>query len=147
LHVVRLEELPLDDLQPLLVESRRQGYEFLDRLVDEYQGGINRFSGPAEGLFAIYNDQDMVAIGGLNRDPYLVEGEIGRVRHVYVLSAWRRQGIGKILMSRIIEFARANYHLLTLRTFSDGADQFYRALGFRRSAEIQAATHYLHLDR
>ena len=144
--ITRLAELPLDDLQPLLVESRGEGFEFLDRLVHEYEGDINRFSGPNEALFAMYVDGYMIAIGGLNQDPYAQEADIGRVRHVYVLSAWRGQGIGKMLMARIVKEARSSYRLLTLRTFSKGADQFYRRIGFQTESEMLTATHYLRLD-
>ncbi|MGD9091855.1 MAG: GNAT family N-acetyltransferase [Anaerolineales bacterium] len=143
LDIVQLQELPLDDLQPLLVESRQQGFDFLDRLVQEYLGGSNCFSGANEALFSVYKRPDMVAIGGLSADPYLMEDDAGRIRHVYVLSAWRRQGVGKLLMNRIIEEASSHYRILTLRTFSDGADKFYRALGFRTEPEIYATTHHL----
>ena len=144
--ITRLAELPHDDICPLLVESRSEGFEFLDRLVNEYEGHINRFRGPNEALFAVYLDKDMIAIGGLNNDPYAQEKDIGRVRHVYVLSAWRKQGVGKLLVERIIEQARSSYRILTLRTFSEGADKFYRALGFQTDGETHAATHYLILD-
>ena len=143
LEIVRLEQLPVKDLGPLLEESRRQGHEFLDRLVSEYIGGTNQFKKPGEGLFGAYVDQQLVAIGGLNQDPYSSEPDIGRVRHLYVLSAWRKQGVGKRLVQAIIAAAKGRFRLLTLRTFSADADGFYRALGFQTSPKIDRATHYL----
>lgn len=143
IRVVRLSQLPLDDLQPLLSESRAQGFEFLDRLAAEYINGTNKFDQAGEALFGVYHDQRLIAIGGLNRDPYTKENDVARVRHVYVLSEWRNQGIGKQLVSTIIEAARQEFRLLTLRTFRDQADGFYRAIGFQTGPEITSATHYL----
>jgi hypothetical protein len=141
--IIRLGELPLHDLQPLLAESREQGFEFVTRLVTEYLAGINQFRRPGEVLFGVYCEQQLIAIGGLNRDPYAQESEIGRVRHVYVLAAWRNQGIGKQLVARIIQEARPYFHVLTLRTFTRPAAEFYEAIGFKTEPEIDNATHHL----
>ena len=146
IEIVRLEQLPIKDLQPLLEESHHQGYEFLDRLVSEYVSRTNQFKKPGEGLFGVYFDQQLVAIGGLNLDPYLSDPDIGRVRHLYVLSAWRNQGIGKQLVQAIIAAAKGRFRLLTLRTFSADADGFYRAIGFQTRPEIEGATHHLVLS-
>jgi hypothetical protein len=56
IEIIRLEQLPMHDLQPLLEESRVQGFEFLDRLVAEYVNNINRFGKPGEALFGVYSD-------------------------------------------------------------------------------------------
>jgi GNAT superfamily N-acetyltransferase len=146
IKVVKIKKLPLDDLRPLLEESRELGFEFLDRLVLEYHNGINKFQKPGEALFGIYRDQQLIAIGGLNRDPYLAESDIGRVRHVYVLDAYRNQGIGKLLVQTIIEQAEGHFRLLTLRTFSDQANGFYCAVGFQTKPKINHATHHIVLD-
>jgi GNAT superfamily N-acetyltransferase len=145
LEIVRLKQLPRDDLQPLLEESREQGYEFVDRLVTEYVNGINQFQKSGERIYGVYRKQQLIAIGGLNRDPYLDKSGVARVRHVYVLTAWRNQGVGKKLVETIIEEAKDQFSLLTLRTFSNQADGFYRALGFQKQPEIKHATHHLAL--
>ena len=141
--IVQIEQLPLADLQPLLEESRQQGFEFLDRLVEEYLGDVNQFTQPGEALFGVYSGQHMIAIGGLNRDPYLQEEDTGRVRHVYVLASWRGRGVGKQLVERIIDEARLHYRLLTLRTLTEPASKFYCAIGFQTEPEISDATHHL----
>ena len=143
MDVVRIEQLLLADLQPLLQEAREQGFEFLDRLVKKYLDGTNQFSQPGEALFGAYSGQHMIAIGGLNRDPYLQAADTGRVRHLYVLSSWRGQGVGKQLVQRIIDEARLHYRLLTLRTLTEPASKFYCAIGFQMKPEIFAATHHL----
>lgn len=146
IKLIRLRLLPSDDLQPLLVESRQEGFKFLERLVLGYINGSNRFEKHGEALFGVYCEQRLIAIGGLNRDPYLPQADVGRVRHVYVLSAWRKQGIGRVLVQQIIDEAKAHYRLLTLRTVNDEADRFYRAIGFKTKPEIEQASHHLVLS-
>jgi GNAT superfamily N-acetyltransferase len=138
-----IEQLDLTELQPLLVESRTQGFKFLDTLVDEYASGVNRFALPGEGLFGLYNATELLAIGGLNLDPFLHDPLVGRVRHLYVVADWRRQGLGRALMEEIIHTARSHFRLLTLRTFSEPAARFYLALGFATTPPIPNATHHL----
>jgi GNAT superfamily N-acetyltransferase len=147
MDVIRLKELPLDDLAPLIQESREQGFDFVERLVADYASGANRFDQPGEALFAVYVDQRLIAVGGLNCDPYLKDGDTGRVRHVYVLSAWRRQGVGSRLIQRIIEEARLHYRRLTLRTLNPEVVPFYRALGFQTEPPVPNATHHLYLEK
>ena len=145
LNIRTLTHLPLADLTPLLEESRSQGFEFLDRLVAEYQNGTNRFNQPGEALFGVYANAEMVVVGGLNVDPYLAEKHTGRVRHVYVLSSWRRQGVGSLLMQEIIQQAQKHFRRLTLRTFSGQASQFYLSLGFKTAPGDKNVTHFLEL--
>ena len=141
-----LHNLQALDLQPLLQESQVQGYSFIDRLVSEYEDGTNRFALPDEALFGVYADEQLIAIGGLNRDPFLENNDIGRVRHVYVLADFRRQGVGTLLLRHIIEAARPHFRLLTLRTFNEDAAKFYVSLGFQSTNEMPNATHILSLE-
>jgi GNAT superfamily N-acetyltransferase len=145
LVVQRLATLPTADLESLLAESREQEFGFLDTLVNEYTSGHNCFARPGEALFGVYHAGRLIAIGGLNCDPYMQTDGVGRVRHVYVLAGWRRQGVGAALMQAIVAEARRSFHLLTLRTLTPDADRFYRAIGFRPSPELAHATHCLDL--
>ena len=85
---------------------------------------------------------DIVAVGGLNVDPYTSDHSIGRVRHVYVSRSARRRGVGKLLVLEIIEAARDSFRQLRLRTNTDEGDRFYRALGFQRDSVSSESTHY-----
>ena len=96
------------ELMPLLEESRTQGFEVLDRLAAEYADGANRFDGPGEALFGVTCGGSLVAIG-LNRDPYAQRDHTGRVRRVYVLDRWRGNGVGRLLVERIIAEAREHF--------------------------------------
>ena len=139
----QMDDLPLVELEPLRVESRAQGHRFVDRLADDYADGSNRFNQLGEALFGVYADGQLVAIGGLNRDPYLPDANAGRVRHLYVLTAFRRQGAGWLLMQTIIDAARPHFRLLTLRTVNPAADAFYRKLGFRTQPTLDSTTHHM----
>ncbi len=146
MEIVRLKQLPLNELRPLLIESQEQGFEFLQRFVDEFNEGVNRFARPGEALFAMYEGAQMIGIGGLTQDPYTENEEVGRVRRLYVLSTWRRRGVGRQLVERIIEEARPHYRLLTLRTLREEASRFYCRLGFQTEPKIANTTHHLYLN-
>ena len=132
--VTRLEELPPDRLADLVAESEREGFAFVRRLVDEWESGDNRFDRPGEALFAAVDDGRVVGVCGLNIDPYLPGGRVGRVRHLYVAAAFRRRGIGAGLVAAVIRAARGTFDRLRLRTESESAVRFYESLGFRSCA-------------
>lgn len=151
-RIVRLFDLPLADIQPLLLESRTQNHNFVDRLVDEYMNGNNRFGLLGEALYAAFAVDQMVGVGGLNRDPYLKDAEagsasIGRIRHLYVLSDWRGRGVGRGLMREIVNEALRSFSMLTLRTFNPDAARFYVAVGFEAVSDVESVTHRLSLAK
>lgn len=142
--VRRLTTLTPTELAPLQAEAREQGFRFLDTLADEFFSGANRFDKPGEALFGVYKGAQLVAVGGLNRDPFVTDKVVGRVRRVYVTAASRRSGVGRMLLEAIIEEAKRHYPLLTLRTDSDEGAAFYEALQFS-PVDADAATHHLPL--
>jgi GNAT superfamily N-acetyltransferase len=85
----------------------------------------------------------VVGVCGLNVDPYAAEPRVGRVRHLYVLSGQRRLGVGRRLVSEVIEAARGRFDRLRLRTENPGAAQFYEAIGFRSSGATDNSTHVM----
>lgn len=152
-RLVTLTALPEADLALLVQAARQEGYDFVDRLVDDFRAGRNRFDQPGERLFAVYEGAQMIAIGGLNRDPYAPNtpadmgggAATGRVRHVYVMPEYRRLGVGRFLMDAIIDAARLAFGQLTLRTFNPDAAAFYCSLGFVETRDIDQASHLLRL--
>lgn len=148
-RLVTLTMLPEADIGPLLYAAQQEGYGFVDRLVDDYHDGSNRFDQPGEMLLAVYEGAQMIAVGGLNRDPYAMDTaaqtKTGRVRHVYVAPAYRRLGVGRCLLQAIIDAARPTFARLTLRTFNPVAAAFYQSLGFVETCEIDQASHVLSL--
>jgi GNAT superfamily N-acetyltransferase len=139
-----LTELAQHRIAPLLEEARQAGFRALDRLVEDWASGANRFDGPGEVLFAALDGGRVVGVCGLNIDPYAPGGRVGRVRRLYVLAGYRRRGIGRQLVGRAVDRARGIFERLRLRTDSEGAARFYEALGFRRSDDPDC-THTLDL--
>jgi ribosomal protein S18 acetylase RimI-like enzyme len=131
--VTHLKVLPPDRLADLLVESEREGFAFVRRLVDDWESGDNRFDRAGEVFFAAVDGGRVVGVCGLNNDPYLPGGRVGRVRHLYVSAAFRRRGIGAELIAAVILAGRGTFDRLRLRTESESAARFYESLGFRRT--------------
>src|SRR5438128_1327228 len=82
---------------------------------------------------------------GLNVDPYTAEGRVGRVRHLYVLEAYRRHGVGRQLVAEVIGAARGSFDRLRLRTANPEAARLYESLGFAPCAGEADCTHALDL--
>jgi len=141
----RIKELDLHALERLRVESSREGYNFIERLVDEWASGVNRFSAPGEAFFLAVADGQVVGVCGLNRDPYAHDPNFGRVRRLYVLPASRRSGIGLALLDTVVAYARDHFSLLRVRT--DAASEFYTASGFQCITSEAETTHILELTR
>lgn len=134
--------LPLSDLAviaPLLPLAKEEGFRFLDRLVREWSEGSIRFDGPGEAFYGVWEGAELVAIGGILR----MKKGLGRISRFYVHPSWRRKGVGRILMLRLIEEGRLSFGELVLRTTTDEAAAFYESLGFLRESELgeDLATH------
>ena len=144
--IERLRGLPVDSLGALIAESEQAGLRFVRRLVEEWGTGANRFDRSGEALFASWVDGQLVGVCGLNIDPYAADDRIGRLRHLYVRSAFRRRGVGGHLVTKAIETARGRFEVLRLRTTNSPAAQFYEPLGFRPAeGATQDATHVMQL--
>lgn len=139
--VQRVQKLPAD-IDHLVESSRREGYSFVDRLYVEWIDGLNRFALKGEALFVAQFQNRSVGICGLNRDPYLSDACVGRIRRLYVLSEYRRQSVGRLLIEACLAVAVGHFSSVRLRTFNPDADQFYVSLGFNRT-EQDAATHVM----
>jgi len=126
----------------LAAEGRVEGFRFVDRLIEEWSSGENRFAAPGERFLCLYEGSELVGFGGLNADGVLAEPGVGRVRHVYVAAAARGRGHGGRLVREIIRTARPVFHRIRLRTRQ--AAPFYESLGFVPSEEPEA-THVLEL--
>ncbi len=130
-------------IENLVTESEAAGFRFLRRLGEEWESGANRFDRPGEALFAALDGDRIIGIAGLNVDPYSTAAGVGRVRRLYVATAWRRQGVGRALVGAVIEAARGRFDRLRLRTRTAEAARFYETLGFVPRAEEAESTHVL----
>jgi GNAT superfamily N-acetyltransferase len=144
-YIVRIVDLPIDELLPLLEESKRIGFRFVERLIAEWESGENRFDKDGEALFIARDDKKIVGICGINIDPYLDDPQVGRVRHLYVIAEERRKGVGRELVQRVFEEARKHFLYLRLRAANEDSYRFYSALGFSSVYGDKNCTHVLDL--
>ena len=123
-------QLPAPGIEQLQTEAREEGYDFIETLIDEWATGVNRFEAPGEILCGYFDQGQLVAVGGLTIDPFVHGSDTGRIRRVYVRSAWRNQGVGRALVSALIEEARKNFRNVRLRAENADAARLYERLGF-----------------
>jgi len=141
--VARLFDLPANALAPLLAESEQEGWRFVRRLTDEWMAGTNRFDRPGEVLLGAWVHGMLVAVCGLNADPYAGDPATGRVRRLYVLGAFRGRGVGGLLVHAVLQSARARFRSLRVRTESPAAGRLYQRLGFAPAVSVPDCTHIL----
>lgn len=139
-------ELPLPGFETLQREAQEEGYVFVETLVREWESKTNRFQAPGEVLCGCLDDGVLVAVGGLNCDPFAGRADVGRIRKVYVRPAWRDNGVGRALVSALIEEASRNFRSVRLRAVNEGAARLYMRLGFS-PIEGPDATHILHFNK
>jgi ribosomal protein S18 acetylase RimI-like enzyme len=142
--IKQVHDISLTDLAPLIEESEAEGFHFLTKLREQWLSGQNRFDREGEALFVAELDGQVVGVCGLNRDPYDTASHSGRVRRLYVAKRHRRTGVGRSLISRVIEAATGHFSALTVRADNPIADSFYQAMGFERVAE-KHSTHRMKL--
>jgi len=141
--IERSDTLPIDRLNALVMEADATGFHGLVRLVEDWRSGLNRFNKPGEAVFIATDNGRVVGVCGLNRDHYLSDPMVGRVRHLYVAVDHRRKGIGSRLVCAVIGAAQGHFARLRLRTDSPHADGFYRSLGFMPFTSEPACSHHL----
>lgn len=144
LEIQRIRYLPTQEFTEILAESRTAGFRAIDRLITDWETGVNRFDRPGEALFIARQGDRILGVCGLNRDPYTDSNQVGRVRRLYVMQNNRRQGIGQTLVHQIIEVAKLSFDQLHVRTTNPIAAQFYQSLGFM-ACHSESATHTLDL--
>ena len=97
---------PAERLDALIAESEHEGLGFVRRRAEEWTSGVNRFDRPGEVLFVARLAEQVVGVCGLNVDPYATGPNVGRVRHLYVLAARRRLGVGRRLVAEVVQVGR-----------------------------------------
>lgn len=137
-------ELPVPGMESLQSEADAEGYDFVQTLVEQWASAENRFDAPGETLCGHLDQGLLVAVGGLNCDPFAGRADMGRIRRVYVRPAWRNKGIGKALVISLIDQARTHFRCVRLRAENAEAARLYERIGFA-PVESPDATHILNL--
>ncbi len=145
-EMIQIDNLLDFDLNRLVIQSKEEGFRFVERLVNEYENGTNTFNQRGEGLFGVANEEGLlIAIGGLNKDPFSDEKFVGRLRRFYVSKEYRRNGVGSFLVKRIVAEAKKHYKILVLHTDTEQADTFYTTIGFSKGNLYPNSTHVINL--
>ena len=140
--IEEIKELNICEIEDLLEESECQGYHYLTKMISQWQSGYNRFALENEILICYKVNGKIAGIGGINEEPYLKKKDYGRLRHLYVLTQYRRNHIGRQIIEHLIEFGMKYYKAITLRVPENKeAAPFYESLGFIRTNEIETVTH------
>jgi GNAT superfamily N-acetyltransferase len=137
----RIQDLSPKEFHPLLTASTAEGFRFLARLVAEWESGVERFDSKGELLLGAYEGTQLVAVGGLTRDPFSAIAGVGRLRRVYVLPTARRRGIGAQLVHALESAASDFFREVVLRTDTAAAARFYEKLGYIPIPSGSTATH------
>ena len=125
----------------LRAEADAENIRNVSRLEQDWASGAERFERPGEILLAAFDDETLVAVGGLTIEPDPAVRAL-RLRRLYVRPAWRKRGIGRALATGLIEHGFQSVDLLTLNAGVPGASGFWEALGFRRVGH-ETRTHEL----
>jgi GNAT superfamily N-acetyltransferase len=142
------ENLPLG-FASLEKAAQTEGYLFLARLQGEWAGGA-RFVGPGECLFIAEIGDSLIGISGICRDPYQLDPNVGRLRHVYVDRPFRSQGIGRALINACLVCSGSKFRVIRLSTsaLNPTAARCYEQLGFQPiAADGERVTHIFSTDR
>jgi len=117
-------------LDALVAASETEGYRSTARLRKDWHIEKNRFDRPGEQLLSVTVDGELAGIGGIDIDPWSDTGRVGRLRRLYVSTAYRRLGVGTVLVKRLLEDAPAEFDLVRLLVADDRGRRFYEHIGF-----------------
>lgn len=134
----KLEELP-EQLHDLETQAVAEGFRFLTRLITEWGNCTNRFDQPGECLLGVFRHGQLIAVGGLSRDPY-AGTSVGRLRRVYVTRDMRGHHVGKALVVQLLEYGAVQFQTVRLSTDTPEGAQFYLRCGFHQVKD-EHATH------
>lgn len=129
----------------LKVESMAAGFNMLRRLEENWLNGQNRFDKPGENLLGFYADGSLIAVCGLNQDPYMPSVRAGRLRHLYVGVEWRRMQVGISLLKALLKGSGHWFDFINTNA-PQSAFTFYERAGFIPLADVDKVTHRLYLE-
>ncbi len=68
-QLIKITDENIRSLHSLLDESKRGGYHFLQRTIDDWHTEVNKFNKPGENIMGWLLEKILIGIGGLNIDP------------------------------------------------------------------------------
>lgn len=134
----KLEQLP-EQILALEAQAVAEGFRFLTRLITEWENHANRFDQPGESLWGVFFQGQLIAIGGLSRDPYAGQ-QVGRLRRLYVAPSMRGRKMGQALVEQLLKQATTHFQTVRLSTDTFEGARFYLRCGFQ-AIDSDSATH------
>ena len=131
IEIKEVQALP-KTISELAKQSEKEGFSFVNRLIEEFENGTNRFDRPGEFFLLAFDGAKLIACGGLNQQRSEDENEsrIGRVRRFYVLPKYRQHGVGKLLLQYLEKKAVERFSALCLQTDTKSASSFYQKMNY-----------------
>lgn len=124
-----IDELP-GSFPALLADAASEGVGDMALLAQGWASGDQGFDGNGETLLGALLAGELAGVGGLSVEPAASE-PARRVRHFYVRTAFRRQGVARTLASALAQEALDQVDLLTCNAAaSPAAAPFWEAQGF-----------------
>ncbi|EJQ94312.1 hypothetical protein IGW_02032 [Bacillus cereus ISP3191] len=142
MHIQQIVNLMKYEFKYLVQESKEEGFKFLKKLINEYENELNTFNKSGECLYGIFQGEKLIGIGGLNADPYTENNKIGRLRRFYTAKDYRRIGLGKLLLNKLLSHAEKYFKVVVLHTDTKQGDVFYTANGFVKREVYKGSSHY-----
>lgn len=142
IHIQQIEDLINFEYRHLVKDSKEEGFNFLIKLINEYENKINAFNKTGECLYGIFQEEKLIGIGGLNEDPYTVYNKVDRIRRFYISKEYRRIGLGNLLLNRLLCHAEKYFEVVVLHTDTGQGDAFYTANGFVKGKLYKGLSHY-----
>ena len=130
------------DFAALREAAEREGYQFMRRLGDRWDGKRYRDDELATVWGAVENGA-LIAIGAQTYDEYDPSPLHRRIRHFYVRPERRCGGVGRAVAARLIADAHALAPLLHLRATHTLSTAFWDGVGFARVVGREDRTHVL----
>ncbi|PGO20102.1 GNAT family N-acetyltransferase [Bacillus cereus] len=142
IHIQQIEDLMIYEHDYLVQESKDEGFNFLIKLISDYENKINTFNKTGECLYGIFQGEKLIGIGGLNQDPYTENNKIGRLRRVYISKDYRRIGLGNLLLNWLLSHSEKYFKVVVLHTDTKQGDAFYTTNGFVKGELFKGSSHY-----
>lgn len=142
IHIQQIEDLMKYKHDYLVQESKEEGFNFLIKLISEYENKINIFNKTGECLYGIFQGEKLIGIGGLNKDPYTENNKVGRLRRFYISKDYRRVGLGNLLLTRLLSHSEKYFKVVVLHTGTKQGEVFYNANGFVKGEVYKRSSHY-----
>ena len=140
--ITEITDSNIDSLNELAQDAIADGHTSVQRTIDEWKDGSNKFSKDGEKIWGIFLSDQCIGIGGINQDPFIDDRTVGRVRHLYISTQYRRLGLSKVLLKLILTHAKKYFTSLRLSTKNPIAASFYESFGFKKTDGIKV-THLL----